>query len=262
MKKIIAILMAAAMLLILAACSASEDPADSSTNSSSTGSTSESEDTAPETVTIYIPTQYLYTITSGETVTEMLYVYEYDENYYCTGIRINTEGLDESIYTAVECDERGNVIKMTSEQAGNTLLIVSTYNDQNNLLTQTNTLSGEVVSVFTYTYDEEGRHLSTHMEYPANNSTRTEVYTYDADRIISMTATDTNVNVVSESSYSYSEDGLTVTVTATGGLTQVYTYDEHGNLLSSVQTLEDSYQTAYVYTYEAVEISADDPRAQ
>ena len=201
------------------------------------------------------------TITKGKTVTT--YAYEYD-NVSNRTLK-NVDGV-ETVYTynelnqlvsedstTYEYDNAGNLVRVVG--AGKTALYV--YNADNKLVKAT-VQQGNNVVVETYTYDYAGNRTSktttinNHVEkvyYLNDNSSLTNVlveYSANGDEICYYTVgADLVSQEVDGKVFTYLYDGhgtVRALANENGKITDTYTYDAFGNLISSTGSTANNYR--------------------
>ncbi len=207
-----------------------------------------------------------------------------------------TELLQEVIYYSgtaqtnrmwVECDENGNPVAMHSGDEEITVrytydeqgrqMATSQYHGEELINTTTNTFDGErLISIvaatpalnmtesITYTYNEQGLRVRED-QYRNNALVRYGFYTWDGKTLkeISYYLPDGSEEYVIrietagavETRTNMRPDGTVLQKT-------VYTYDEHGNLLSTVvYNAKGEQVTSEVQTWKAIRVPIDCPRA-
>ena len=201
------------------------------------------------------------TITKGKTVTT--YAYEYDN---VSNRTLKTVNGVETVYTynelnqlvsedstTYEYDNAGNLVRVVG--AGKTALYV--YNADNKLVKAT-VQQGNNVVVETYTYDYVGNRTSktttinNHVEkvyYLNDNSSLTNVlaeYSASGDEICYYTVgADLVSQEINGKVYAYLYDGhgtVRALANENGKITDTYTYDAFGNLISSTGSTANSYR--------------------
>ena len=201
------------------------------------------------------------TITKGKTVTT--YAYEYD-NVSNRTLK-NVDGVETTyVYnelnqlvsendTTYEYDNAGNLVRVVG--AGKTALYK--YDSENRLIKAT-VQQGNNVVVETYTYDYAGNRTSktttinNHVEkvyYLNDNSSLTNVlveYSANGDEICYYTiGADLVSQEVNGKVYTYLYDGhgtVRALANENGKVTDTYTYDAFGNLISSTGSTANSYR--------------------
>lgn len=187
-----------------------------------------------------------------------------------------------------EHDEYGRVTHMTMVEDDLTNTWEYTYDSYGNLSLERQLTNGELHWMQEWIYDADGKLLRMVIESNPVRTTYTYVYEngvivqeiiveeiigsqkkgqeivydqveeYDEQgRRIKQTRY-RNGEVVQIWTYSYSEDGLT-TYTQFAGITIAETVDENGNLVRYEQSSRSS-TLLYEYTYQAIQIPADNPR--
>ena len=201
------------------------------------------------------------TITKGKTKTTYTYAYDNVSNRTLK----NVDGV-ETVYTynelnqlvsedstTYEYDNAGNLVRVVG--AGKTALYV--YNADNKLVKAT-VQQGNNVVVETYTYDYVGNRTSktttinNHVEkvyYLNDNSSLTNVlaeYSANGDEICYYTVgADLVSQEVNGKVYTYLYDGhgtVRALANENGKITDTYTYDAFGNLISSTGSTANSYR--------------------
>lgn len=271
LKKLFSIVLAIGILLTLAACHSAPT-------------------TAPETEmkTIYVLLEKK--CTESYKNSKHFYIAErntYDEQGKLIQRELGFEG-GKMIVQIPELDEYCRVVRMTRVDGDQTHTWEYTYDQYGNLTLERQLTNGDLHWMQEWIYDAEGKLLSMVIEsnpvktsytYVYENGVivqeiivqeiitsqqRAEVIVYDQveeydeqGRRVKQTRYQ-NGEVVQVYQYSYSEDGLT-TYTQFGGITVAETVDENGNLVRYEQTGRDS-TLLYEYTYQAIQIPADNPR--
>ena len=201
------------------------------------------------------------TITKGKSVTTYTYAYDNVSNR-----TLKTVDGDETVYTynelnqlvsedgtTYEYDNAGNLVRVVG--AGKTALYV--YNADNKLVKAT-VQQGNNVVVETYTYDYAGNRTSktttinNHVEkvyYLNDNSSLTNVlaeYSASGDEICYYTVgADLVSQEINGKVYAYLYDGhgtVRALANESGKLTDTYTYDAFGNLISSTGSTANNYR--------------------
>lgn len=261
MKKITAALLALVLILGMTACGAFE-----------------------ETETIYVKTQSLRTI--GEQTIRMEYTnsktgvpvsvktYFNDVLYQTASTRtsggvtyqtiVDQSGASTTQSTSTTKDAKGNVV-MLEISVGTTTVSRTTYTyDEQNRLTKGNTLTSLGVTDVTYTYDNAGNVAEKIVDDAANSSYIRTVYTYDARNYIQEEKSyDKNGALMGSIRYTYSADGRNTVMesfdaegNATGEKVESQ-YDEHGNLIKEITSLNGEILQTTVNTYEALEVPVE-----
>lgn len=233
------------------------------------------------TETIYVQTKSVRTI--GEVEIRMEYEYSSDG----TPLSVKTY-FNDKLYQSTTSRTSGGIQYLTitdSDGNSSTQANESKYDDNGNLIQVSTSIGGSDVAYTNYTYNDEGVLVST-VSVTASGSTFAS-YTYDENgNLISELQESENGDtylrkdyaynekgyVIRESTYSaedvldgyteisYTDDDTEKTITyynADGtptGEVVVETYDEHGNKVLAVTTLDGEEAMRIVNTFEALEV--------
>ena len=178
-----------------------------------------------------------------------IYNYTYDEN----GCKTITY-IGEIYHSISQYDEHDNIIKHTLKGTSNDGIYnyVNEYDDNGNLVKVTTKLRSTYRTEYYY-YDSEGRLISEEIED-----------TYDIHYFQSITYEyDQNGNCIKRYELHKSEDPSywPDIVYYESEFITIYTYDEHYNLISEVEYLNDDYhdnEVRYSKEYEYIKIKIDD----
>ena len=258
MKKITAALLALVLILGMTACGAFE-----------------------KTETVYVQTQSLRTI--GEQTIRMEYTnskngvpvsvktYFNDVLYQTASTRtsggvtyqtvVDKDGNTSTQTTNTTKDDRGNVT-MLEILVGSTTVSRTMYTyDEQNRLTKGNTITSLGYTDVSYTYDAAGNVTEKIVDDGANNSYTRTVYTYD-DRNYVLEEKMYDKDGVLQGSYRYTyadngqnriKEAFDAENKSTGEKVESQ-YDEHGNLIKEITSLNGEVLQTIVNTYEAMEV--------
>lgn len=262
MRKIAAALLALALILGMTACGLFE-----------------------KTETIYVQTQSLRTI--GEQVIRMEYThsqtgvpisvktYFNDVLYQTASTRtsggvtyqtiVDSDGETTTQMTTYTRDDRGNVT-MLEITVGTTTVsrTIYTYDDQDRVING-NTVTSLGTTDVSYTYDAAGNIAEKISDDDANSTYTRTVYTYDQrNYVLEEKAYDESGALKSSMTYTYAEDGKGRTIVyydadgnPTGEKVECF-YDNHGNLIKEITSLNDEVLQTIVNTYEALEVPVEE----
>ena len=257
MKRFIAVILMLLCLMVMSGCK------DSNANIPATDSTPTTTQSNVPMKTVYLPLTETYTYSTGET---KAITYLYDENGHLTGINhgIGPKG-DEMICTVV-CDTNGCVTQI--KHAGfNKEKQEFTYDELWRIATLTNkyttsqylyTLDGKIEKIILsngwceqYTY-VNGLLTETAIYNSKGEKETWITFEYDSQGRITKKQQCSDGCLPEEGVYTYSDDGLSYTLVF-GGATQIFTYDENGNLVCK-EFISDYLSYKCVYTYQPIEI--------
>lgn len=274
--KPLAFLAAAVLCLSLCACTSTPDTTTQSTTTAPEGSAFK---------TIYVHTSVTQNSAGMDARTEFLY----DENDHLKEV-IQYSGTSQTLRYQVQCDENGNFTTWTCATDTLELIIRYAYDDAGRSLGASHYQNGELMTATTYTWEGDLR-TGVHVTMPGQNREQSTQYTYNSNGVLVRQDMYTDGNFVRygicttddqnrtssvsfyqpngavESTNTVVYDGLTQTHTLTkpdGTVTQktVITYDEHGNLLSTVIYDGTGLQlSSESHTWRAIQVSVDCPRA-
>lgn len=258
MKKFLAVLLILVIAASLTACAATE--------------------------TIYVKTESVRTI--GTTVIRMLYEYSdtgvpvslktyLNDNLY-QSISYRTSGgmqyltmTDSAGNTSTQCnetvyDDNGRVIEIVTTVGGTEVACTKyTYNDKDQVVTVV-ALDSETTVNTNYTYDEQGRVVSELQQNETDGTyTRKDVVYNEKGNIIKESTYSAEDVLDSYLEISYTDDGLQKTTTyfnadgeATGEV-MVETFDENGNVILSVTSMDGEEAMRIDNTYIALEVPVE-----
>jgi len=259
MKKMMAVLLVLVMAASLAACTQATE-------------------------TIYVHTESLRTI--GEAEIKMVYAYSDDG----TPISVKTY-FNGDLYQTTSTRVSGGIQYLTITDADGNTTTQSTeqkYDDNGRLVQSSSSVGGTEVAYTNYTYDDAGMLVGT-VSVTAASTVHAEM-TYDANgNLISEVRRDQNSGAYQRKEYAYDAEGRLVkestysaedvldgyvvstyngstekTLTYYGaddeptGEVYVETYDEHGNKIKEVATLDGEVIMTIVNTYVAMEVPVKD----
>lgn len=260
MKKMMAVLLVLVMAASLAACTQATE-------------------------TIYVQTESMRTV--GEARIQMKYEYGNDG----TPVSMKTY-FNDSLYQSIVYRTSGGVQYLTITDAQGNVTMQSTetkYDDAGRMIQASSSIGGSEVSYTNYTYDDNG--VLTAAVSVTAAATNHYTYVYDASgKLISEVRKNQNNgeyqrkdlvynaagNVVKESTYSaedvldsyveitYANNNTEKTLTYYSGDGQptgevvVETYDENGNKVKEVSTVDGEVVMTIVNTYVAMEVPAKD----
>lgn len=236
-------------------------------------------------VTIYVQTQSLRTIGEAEIRME----YDYSDNGTPVSVKTYFNG---DLYQSTTTRTSGGVQYLTITDAEGNSSTQSTqtkYDDNGNLLQVSTSIGGTEVAYTNYTYDDAGVLLST--VSVTSSAVINTTYTYDDNgNLISVLEEDQNTGEYQRTDYVYDEAGKVVKestysaedvldgyveIAYAGGDTEktltyygadgeptgevvVETYDEHGNKVLEVTTVDGEEVMTIVNTYVAMEVPVAD----
>ncbi len=264
MKKLTAALLVLCMALTLAAC-----------------------DLLPgKTETIYVNTRTVRNVYDQEIVTDYTYSQKgvmltstmyFNGNLYQKLSRRTSGGVayitvedgdgNSSVQTnTTTYDDNGNVTMVETGYNGNTVSSTTYTYDEAGLMLTATTVTSTTTTATVYTYDDRGNMASATVTVTGDTeSYKQTTYAYDdRDYVTLEQIWDEEGVLQSYLEYTYTEDdsGRTVTHfngdgTATGEV-DVYTYDEHGNVLTQTTTLDGEVAQTITYTYEALAVPVEE----
>lgn len=261
----------ALLCLCLTACGSEPEPTTAPTQIDAS-----TEATQPLTKTVCVRTSS--TTQSGSTVTRTEYLF--DDQDRVTEVLVYTNDVQTQRHS-VECDEHGNYILWSSDVSQ----IRYTYDSEGHLLGYFAYTGDTLVSSTEYTWNE-GLRTSITRRMPSQTLEHRTTLTYDEsgslirqDSYLNGTLLDYSVYSIGEDgkptamttyhadgtlskTVTYVYDGLTVTATADDGTVTQQTFDEHGDLLSSIEYAADGTETSReTHSWKAIEVPIDSPRA-
>lgn len=261
MKKITAALLALVLILGMTACGA-----------------------FAKTETVYVKTQSLRTI--GEQTIRMEYTnsktgvpvsvktYFNDSLYQTVSTRtsggvtyqtvVDQSGASTTQTTSTTKDANGNVV-MLEIAVGTTTVSRTTYTyDDQNRLVKGSTLTNQGITDVSYTYDAAGNVAEKINDDAANGTYTRTVYTYDArDYVLEEKSYGKDGALLGSIRHTYTEDGsgkITESFDAEGNATGEKVesqYDEHGNLIKEITSMNGEVVQTIVNTYEALEVPVE-----
>ena len=177
--------------------------------------------------------------------------YTYDEQGHCTATDY-TDSQGQTTHTEYTCelDQKGNCIRETATtDSGAQTTTTRTYDSHGNCVSEIKVNpSGEEES-YGRTYDNYGDLIS--QRHVSELKTETETYTYNNARQVALYQYQLNSSLTLTVRYEFNDNGQAVRsiMESEDGSTLVteYTYDIHGNLISSSNA-----QAEITYTYQAV----------
>ena len=237
-----------------------------------------------QTKTIYIQTQSVRTLAGQEIRTDYTYsangtpisvkTYFNDRLYQSASVRtsggvqymtvVDKEGTETTQVTNTVLDENGNVASVEISVGGNAVSRTRyTYDDQNRV-TNANTVTTLGNTDMTYAYDDNGNLIEQINDDETEDTYVRTVYTYnDKNYVVDEKSYDRDGVLQSGISYTYSEDESIRTASyydAEGNLTGevVTSYcDEHGNVVREETAVDGEVLQVIVNTYEALEVPVE-----
>ena len=236
---------------------------------------------AQATETIYVQTETVRTI--GQNVIRMSYEYSdsgvpvsmetyFNDNLYQTilyrtsgGLQFLTitdkDGNESTQSTETKYDDEGRVIQVTTSIGGTEAAYTNYTYDDAGRLTDTVSVTASAVINTAYTYDDNDNLISALEENETTGEyTRTD-YEYNADgKVVKKSTYSAEDTMVEAMEVSYSADYSEQTITyldANGepsGEVVVETYDEHGNNIKSVTTIDGEVAMVIETTFVAMEV--------
>ena len=234
-----------------------------------------------ETETIYVQTESVRTI--GENQIRMEYAYSdtgvplslksYLNNklYQTIDYRISnglqfltvtdSEGNITTQSTETKYDDKGRVMQVTSAVGGTEVAYTNYTYDDNDKLISTMAVTASASVYTTYTYGDNGWVVSTlAVDQNTGKYTRTDYVYNEAGDVIKESIFSAEDTMAEAKTISYNADKSEITTTyldgagePTGEVTVDY-YDEHGNKVKSVTTINGEVAMTTVNTFEAMEV--------
>lgn len=232
------------------------------------------------TKTIYVQTQSLRTIGAVEIRMDYTYsndgtpvsveTYFNDQLYQTSDVRVSgglqyltiTDANGNSTTQATEYiyDDNGNLIRETTFVGGSQVAYINyTYDDNGNLVKTVS--AADVITNTTYTYDASGNLIQQLQEIPADESYLRRDFAYNEKNYVIRESTYSAEDVLDGYvEIAYADDDTEKTMTyfdAEGkptGEVVVETYDEHGNKILEVTTMDGEEVMRIVNTYVAMEV--------
>lgn len=257
MKKTMAVLLALVLAVSLAAC------------------------TQAKTETIYVQTQSLRTIGEAEIRMEYDYsddgtpvsvkTYFNDKLYQSTvsrtsgGVQYLTitdaDGNASTQTTQTKYDDNGNLLQV-SNSIGNTEVAYTNYNyDDDGVLLSTVSVTAAATINTKYTYDENGNMIQELQQNQNDGTYQRKDFAYNADGYVIKESTYSAEDVLDGYvEITYADGDTEKTLTYYGGDGEptgevvVETYDEHGNKVLAVTTMDGEEVMRIVNTYVAMEV--------
>lgn len=238
-----------------------------------------------KTKTIYVHTQSVRTIGEQEIRSEYTYspkgtpvtvkTYFNDKLYQTASTRTSggvnyltvkdREGNESTQTTNTIYDDNGNVASVEISVAATTVSRTRyTYDDQNRVLTA-NTVTSQGNTDTSYTYDANGNVTEQIVDDATDGSYTRTVYTYnDRNYVQEEKSYDRDGVLQGGIVYTYQGDNTGRTATyydaewePTGEVVES-TYDEHGNLIREVSSMDGEVIQTIVNTYEAMEVPVEE----
>lgn len=260
MKKMMAVLLVLVIAASLAACQA-------------------------KTETIYVQTESLRTIGEAEIRMEYTYsddgtplsvkTYFNDKLYQTTSSRTSggvqyltitdSEGNSSTQATETKYDDNGNVLQVSTSIGGTEVAYTNYTYDDNGVLVATVSVTSSAVINTTYTYDENGNLISELQENQNDGTYQRKDFVYNEVGYVVKESTYSAEDVLDgyvEITYGAGDTEKTLTYygddgEATGEVV-VETYDEHGNKVQEVTTMDGEEVMIIVNTYVALEVPVKD----
>lgn len=255
MKKMMAVLLVLVMAASLAACTQT-------------------------TKTIYVQTESLRTI--GEAEIKMVYDYSDDGTplsvktyfngklYQSTSTRVSggvqyltltdAEGNVTTQTTETKYDDNGNMIQTSSSIGGTEVAYTNYTYDEAGMLVGAVAVTASTTVRSTYTYDANGNLIAEVKQDQNSGEYQRKEFVYDAENRIVKESTYSAEDVLAgyvESVYNGSKEKTMTYYNGEGeptGEVVVETYDENGNKIKEVSSLNDEVVMTIVNTYVAMEV--------
>lgn len=234
-----------------------------------------------KTETIYVQTESLRTIGEAEIRME----YDYSDNgtpvsvktyfngnlYQSTTTRTSggvqyltitdAEGNSSTQSTQTKYDDNGNLLQVSTSIGGTEVAYTNYTYDDNGVLLSTVSVTSSAVINTTYTYDDNGNLTSVLEENQNTGEYQRTDYVYDeAGKAVKESAYSAEDVLDGYVEITYADGDAEKTLTYYGGDGEptgevvTETYDEHGNKILEVTTVDGEEVMRIVNTYEALEV--------
>lgn len=235
------------------------------------------------TKTIYVQTESVRTI--GEAEIRMVYSYSDEgmplsvKSYFNGSLRQTTstrvsggiqyltitdsEGNSTTQSTETKYDDEGRVIQTSSSVGGTEVAYTNYTYDEAGVLVSTVAVTAETTIHATLTYDANGNLISEEKTEQNSGEYQRIDYVYDEQGRVVKQSTYSAEDVLDSylvNTYNGSEEKIITYYGADGeptGEVVVETYDEHGNKIKEVSSLDGEVIMTIISTYVAMEVPAD-----